>query len=134
MPDEATIAAAIAYLREQDTPNFTIAAKKCNLIRTTLARRYKRECLSLNDAHIELQGNLSINQEAELLKWIDELTNRKLPPTPLMVKNQVEALLKRQIGKNWVSRFYQRHKDRLQSKYLGGLDANRVYAIANQEC
>jgi hypothetical protein len=134
MPDEAAIAAAIEELANQATPNISAAARKWKVDRITLTRRFKRQCKSAKESHIDLQGNLSTAQEKDLLSWIDELTNRKLPPTPAMVKNHVERLLKREIGKNWVCRFFHRHPERLDGKILGGLDANRVYATASQAC
>jgi hypothetical protein len=134
MPDETKIAAALKDLANQTTPNYQATAKKHKVSRATLTRRFLSQCRSAVDGHIEQQGNLSLLQEKELLDWIKELTNRKLPPTPAMVKSYVERLLGHEIGKNWVSRFFNRHRDSLNSKYLGGLDANRVYATASASC
>ena len=42
MVNEADISKAICNLNSQDKPNYTKIAKKYNLNRTTLMRRYKR--------------------------------------------------------------------------------------------
>ena len=113
MPNEADIASAIADLTNQKTRNFSGTANKHKVDRKTLQRRFYGQSEP---------------------SWIDALTNRKLPPTPGMIKSHVERLVDRSIGKNWVSDFYNRHQDRLNRKYVDGVDANRVYATANPKC
>jgi hypothetical protein len=135
MVDEKEMVKALADLANQKSPNFKATAEKyAGVNRITLARRFRGERKSAELGHIEQQGNLAIAQEEDLLDWIDKLTNRKLPPSPGMVKSRVERLVGYEIGKMWVSRFFWRHRNRLQGKYLGGLDANRVYVTATAAC
>ena len=134
MPDEAAIAAALAELANQDPPNILATAKRHKIDRMTLSRRYKGQSEPKAIAHLNTQGRLTAVQEEALIGWIDELSARKLPPTPAMITTYVERLLNEPIGKNWVYSFYKRREQHLKRKYLSGLDADRVYATASRSC
>jgi hypothetical protein len=43
-----------------------------------------------------------------------------------MVKNFAEEIIEREVGKNWVNQFCQRHKGELKSLYLRNIDNLRV--------
>jgi hypothetical protein len=49
-------------------------------------------------------------------------------PTSHIVKNLAEEIRRCKVGKNWVSQFVKRHKDRLKSLYLRNIDNIRVGA------
>jgi hypothetical protein len=134
MPDEAALERALADLDNQDLPNYKATAEKHKVDRNTLSRRHKKQTEPTATAHLNAQGRLTAIQEEALMGWIDTLTKRKLPPAPGMIKNYVEHLIGEEIGKNWVSTFYHRHENELGRKYLDGLDAERVYATADQDC
>lgn len=134
MPDEAAIQRALADLAKQDQPNFSETARSHGVDRNTLSRRYKGQTEALAVARLNSQGKLTAIQEEAVVSWIDSLSKKKLPPTPGMITNYVEGLIGEEIGKNWVYRFYRRHDTILGRKYLNGLDADRVYATASQDC
>ena len=67
MPDEAAIVAAIAELGNQDTLNYTAAAEKHGVERTTLMRRHKGQSQPTAIAYLNSQGRLSTIQEEALI-------------------------------------------------------------------
>jgi hypothetical protein len=134
MTDESPLAKALAELANQKTPNYLATAKKHKVDRNTLRRHFLRQSEDAIDGHLNAQGRLTANQEDALIDWIHELSKRKLPPTPGMIKGYVERIIDEPVGKNWVSNFYKRYPERLKRKYLRGMDANRVYSTARKEC
>jgi AraC-like DNA-binding protein len=87
MDHDARIQAAIADLESQERMNFKETAKKWNLDRTTLARRFRGETGSNQDATSYARRQLTDVQEKTLIEYINKLSNRGLPPTPQIVKN-----------------------------------------------
>ena len=87
MPDKGKLAAALAFLANQKPRNFKATATKFKVDRKTLTRRYYKETLPAAIAHVERQGHLSVAQEEALIGWINLLSERKLPPTPAMIKD-----------------------------------------------
>ncbi|OCK97278.1 uncharacterized protein K441DRAFT_711229 [Cenococcum geophilum 1.58] len=75
------IDAALAALELQDPPNYTRTAKEFNIIRSTLSRRYQQITRARENA-TEIKSLLLILQERTLLRYINLLTKRGLPPTP----------------------------------------------------
>ena len=122
MVNEAAISAAIADLKTQPTPNYGATAKKYNISRDTLRRRYKGETTSRSEAHLEAQGLLSNAHENALVECINILSARGIPPTPAVVKNLVIELIGAPVGEHWVSRFVERHKNQLYSVYLDSIN------------
>jgi len=43
-----------------------------------------------------------------------------------MVKNFAEEIIRREVGKNWVGQFCQRHQSELKSLYLRSINGLRV--------
>ena len=74
------------------------------LHRTTLSRRAKGEIQSRQD-YREQCGRLSRAQKQRLLKYIDELTRRGLPPTHHNVRTFAYNICGKWPGKNWASKF-----------------------------
>jgi hypothetical protein len=128
MVNEEAIQKALDDLESQEAPNFTAVAKTYEIDRTTLMRRYKGISRSHQEAHSESQSLLTIRQEAVLLKHINDLTDRGLPPTPQILRNLVFEVVKVQPGKNWVYRFCQRYQNKIKSLYLRGIDQRRHVA------
>ena len=121
------IDAALAALELQDPPNYTWTAKEFNVNRTTLSQRHRRITRSREDT-TEMKSLLSIQQERTLLGYINLLTERGLPLTPQMVRNFAFEISRITPGKNWVSRFIKRHKDKIKSSYLAPVDIARKRA------
>jgi hypothetical protein len=113
---------AIEHLTLQDTANISAAAKLFNVDRSTLSRRWngvsnpaamsQENCRLLND-----------QQEKELIKYINQLTERGLLPTVSMVRNFARDIAGKLPGKNWSQRFCMRHEDKIMSRYLKNLDS-----------
>ena len=106
---EASIELAIDDLNRQLKPNFHATAKKYGLITTTLMRRYNSITMSREAAKSEYWQTLTDVQEEVLIEWVNQLTDWAIPPTPQIVKNLVEELIKAPLGKNWVGGFIKQH-------------------------
>ena len=121
------IAAALESLRLGESIGYSEAAKKFGVDRSTLSRRH-RGLTGSCAAKVESSRILSNAQEAELIRYIDELCSRALPPTRQMVRNFASEIAKKDAGKNWVDRFLKRHHHELLSHYTNGIDRNRFKA------
>jgi hypothetical protein len=71
---------------------------------------------------------LTLIQEGELVKYIDLLTERGLPPTRLIIHNFVEEIAKKDVGKCWVDCFVKRRKLDFVSKWASSIDSRRKRA------
>lgn len=116
--------AAITELRSSSTPCVAAVARKYGLVTSTLRRRWKG-VTSSRDQAVEDSRFLNSRQEQQLLSHIKHLCDRCLPPTPAIVANIAGQLGGKTPGHNWCSRFVQRHKSELDSRYLDSLDLNR---------
>jgi hypothetical protein len=116
--------AAITELRSSNTPCVAAVARKYELVTSTFRRRWKG-MTSSKDQVIEDSRFLNSQQEQQLLSHIKQLCDRCLPPTPAIVGNIAAQLGGKAPGHNWCSRFVQRHKSELDSRYLDSLDLNR---------
>jgi hypothetical protein len=75
------IKAAIDDLDSQRAPNYAATARAHNIDRTTLARRYNGKTVSRAEATSTYRQCLNDVQEDTLLRYIDSLTDRHIPPT-----------------------------------------------------
>jgi hypothetical protein len=117
---------AMADLANQDTPNYMGTAKKYALNHTTLRRRYLGQQLSKEAAASQYRQCLTVIQEEVLIRQINSLTDRAMPPTAKIVRNLAEEIIGRPVGKNWTGDFVRRYKSRLTSLYLRNIDRQRV--------
>lgn len=120
--------AAFAHLDAQEKPNYSEAARKYKLDRRTLQRHYTGESGTRQEANSKHRQLLNDVEEDTLLGYIDELTNRRIPPTTEIVRNLAEEILRGPVGINWPARFVERHKDRICSVYLTPIDFKRASA------
>ena len=97
---------------------------KHGVVRSTLTRKVELGTRSHQEDAITRQ-NLSPQEEAELVKYIDELTERHLPPTREMVKDFASIIAGFKVSDSWVSRFLHRHDDKLTPQYTTSMDRNR---------
>jgi len=81
-----SIEAAIADLRLQDKPNITATAKEHGCNRTTLSKRFRNVTGSRATAHDSMRL-LNQVQSKVLIQYINDLTERGLPPTVAIVQN-----------------------------------------------
>ena len=103
---------------------YTKVAKKYNVSRVTLARRHKGVQES-REVESYCRRKLSVQQEAELLAYIEKLTKKGLPPTRAMVRNFASCVAKERVGEGWVTRFINRNKDSITSQWTTGMDRTR---------
>ena len=76
----------------------------------------------------ETHQRLSIQQEEMLVKHINKLTYRGIPPTSRIVRNLVEEIINAPVGKNRTGQFVERRKKCLKSLYLRNIDNLRTKA------
>jgi hypothetical protein len=124
------IQAAIAELESQNEGeklSYTKLAAKYNIDRSTLSRRHQG--LQAPKKTKE-QNQLKINpqQELELIRYIEGLTKRGLPPTREMIRNFSSEIAQEPVSESWVTRFINRHDVHLISKWTTGLNRTRVLA------
>ena len=128
MVNEEKLQAAIQELRKTGSGKYTEIAQKYGIYPSTLYRRFTGKTVSVHEFQSTTSKLLSDQQEESLISYINDLTKRSMPPTPQMVKNFVQELVGHEIGHNWVPRFIERYETRLMSKYLPGIDRERVSA------
>ncbi|PVH98913.1 hypothetical protein DM02DRAFT_478721, partial [Periconia macrospinosa] len=118
---------ALAYINTFEAgehPPYSEIARKYGVARTTLARRHKGQTVSRTTC-IENQYNLSQQQEKSLIKYIQLLTERRLPPTRSMIKNYASGVSESDVSETWVTRFLNRHREELKSQWTSAMDRCR---------
>lgn len=93
------IEAALADLKLQDKPNFTATADKHRCDRSTLSRRFHRVTSSKADGYDSMRL-LDAAQSKALIKYINDLTERGLPPTISMLRNLAAGIARREPGEH----------------------------------
>ena len=73
--------AALVDLDTQSQPDYSTTAKKYSLYRTTLSRHYRGVIRSRDTFLSETTRYLTNEQEAVLVKHINRITDRGMPPT-----------------------------------------------------
>jgi hypothetical protein len=124
----ARIAAAIAAIQSGEITDYSKAAAKFNVDRTTISKRIRGLTKSRRDADSFWRQCLTNAEEETLIAHINKLTDRGMPPTSSIVRNLAEEIRGAKVGKNWTRQFIQRHKNRLKSLYLRNIDNLRVTA------
>jgi len=119
--------AEIESLEPSEKFIYTQIAEKHGINRSTLSRRHRAVTASRADIAAQ-QQKLTPQQEAELVKYIEGLTARHLPPTREMVRNFASAIAKEPVSDSWVTRFINHHSIHLISQWVAGMDSNRHQA------
>ena len=125
MSNTDRIAAALADLESQVVPNYSVTATKHEVVPTNLMRRFTG---SNHKATTEHRQALNIAPEKVLLGHIQRLVTRGTPPIPVLVRNFAEEIYGSRLGKNWTTRFIQRHSVHLKTLYLRNIDNLRKKA------
>ena len=107
-----------------ETFSYRKVAEKWGVNRTTLARRH-RGVQADRAGGGQKRQKINPQQEGELIKHIEALTSRGLPPTREMVRNFAISIAKEDVSERWVSRFLQRNQAHLTSKWTTGMDRDR---------
>ena len=116
-------------LNRELVPNYEAIAARASLSCTTLSRRFRGITISRAESNLEIRQCLINAQEEALIKQINKLSIRNMPPTSQIVKNLAKEICGRKIYKNWIANFVHRYKDRLKLAYLRNIDKNRAKAI-----
>jgi hypothetical protein len=132
MRPKGDIDAAIAEfdrLKAKGEPiNLTELAESFGTERSTLSRRANKVTRSHEEYISEQCRHLNNAQEKVLIKRINYLTDKALPPTPAMVTNMAEEICGDKVHKNWASDFIRRHQNVLKSRYLRCIAVDRIKA------
>ena len=107
-PMEAALA-SLSSLELREKPHYTQVAKTFGVNRSTLSKRH-RGVQGTRAEYLQKQQLLSLIKEQELVKYIERLCARGLPPTQQMVRNFASEIAGKQAGGNWVNRFLKRSK------------------------
>jgi hypothetical protein len=125
-PIQAAIEAIETCASDEDFSYRKVAAQ-FNVSRAVLARRHQGSTCSHAGAAQQRQ-KLNPQQELELVRYIEGLANRGLPPTREMIRNFASAVAKDACSDRWVSQFLERNKAHLTSKWTTRMDRNRHQA------
>jgi hypothetical protein len=91
---------AIADLETQEVPNVSATAEKYDVTRKTLENRWKGKSVSMAEAVSIYRQCLTNSQEKALVRVINQLTERRMPPTTAIVKNLAEEIRGCAVRKN----------------------------------
>jgi hypothetical protein len=94
-PIEAALS-FLSSLEPEETPNYTQIAKKSGCDRSTLSKRHRGVQGSKREQYEWLQL-LTPEQEKYLVKYIDTLSKRALPPSKSMICNFAREISKKEL-------------------------------------
>uniref|UniRef100_A0A093XUI9 HTH CENPB-type domain-containing protein n=1 Tax=Talaromyces marneffei PM1 TaxID=1077442 RepID=A0A093XUI9_TALMA len=118
---------ALRSLKPDEKPNISLVARTYGVNQSNLSKRF-RGVTGSKEAQYNNQRLLSKEQSRTLIKWINQLTERGLPPTNSMLENFAREISGKEPGKNWASRWLKAHSDKVISRYSKGLDSDRKKA------
>jgi transcriptional regulator with XRE-family HTH domain len=101
-------------------------ADKYGVERSTLGRRW-RGVTSSKEGYAKQQV-LSPQQEIELVRHIERLAKRDLPPTGEMIRNFSSEVAKRQLEERWITPLINKHQIYLISRWTTEMDRARHLA------
>jgi hypothetical protein len=116
--------AAIESLEPGEQFTYQAIANQFIFERSTLSRRHRGR-QGPRAAKIINQLNLNPQQEAELIQYINDLTQRALPPTRDMIRNFASKIAATPVSDSWVTRFLNRNTTNLVSKWTTSMDRTR---------
>jgi hypothetical protein len=105
------IEAALAFLGPWEPGkkyHYEAVAKRFDCSRPTLSKRH-RGVQGPRRAQYEKLQLLRPEQEEFLVKYINALTQRALPPSKEMIRNFAREISGKEVGKHWAERFIARH-------------------------
>jgi hypothetical protein len=90
---------ALHSLKPGEKPNISLVARTYSVNHSSLSRRFHGISGS-KEAQYNKQQLLSKEQSRALIKWINQLTKRGLPPTNSMLENFTREISSKEPGKN----------------------------------
>jgi hypothetical protein len=118
---------ALESLQPGEKFSYRKIAKEYDVDRSTLTRRHQAITQS-HASKIINQQKLTLQQEIELVKYIEGLIARHLPPIREMVQSFASTIAKEPVSESWVTRFINKHSIHLISHWTTGMDSNRHQA------
>jgi hypothetical protein len=121
------IEAALAFLGPYEPGtkyHYAAVAKRFDCSRPTLSKRHRGVQGPRKDQYAKLQL-LQPEQEEFLVKYINILTQRALPPSKEMIRNFAREISGKEVGKHWAERFITRHGNDLLTQWSSGMDKER---------
>ncbi|UPX11670.1 uncharacterized protein EKO05_0002264 [Ascochyta rabiei] len=115
---------AINALKPGDKLVYQTFATKFGVNRLTLSWRHKRVQHAQETKDIN-QQRLTPQQEMELVKYIELLTSRHLPPTQEIIQNFASPIAQNLVSESWVTRFINKYSIHLILRYSTGIDRQR---------
>jgi hypothetical protein len=119
--------AAIGASPSGDKLSYRQAAIQFKVDRSMLHRRHK-EGQTSEEAKNVCQRKLHLQQEAELVQYIKDLTKKALPPTRQMIQNFASQIAGCDVSVLWVTQFINRHRINLITKWTTSMDCQRHQA------
>jgi len=96
MSIEAALA-DIAALKPEEEICYAKIARKHSVVQSTLSRQHQAITQSATTKNVN-QQKLTLQQEAELVNYIEELTARQIPPTREIVRNFTSAVAQEPVS------------------------------------
>ncbi|EED17281.1 DNA helicase, putative [Talaromyces stipitatus ATCC 10500] len=118
---------ALHSLKPGEKRNVALIARTYGVDPSNLRKRF-RKVTGPKEAQYNNQRLLNEGQSQALIRWINHLTEKGLPPTNSMLANFARDICGRKPGKNWASRWLKSHSDQVISHYSTGLDMDRKNA------
>ena len=103
MPNLHRIPEAITDLETQEVPNIAETTRKYGLVPHTLGNQWKGRTTSIAEAVSETRQALTNAQEKALISIINKLSDRRIPPTSVIIKNLIEEIRGAPVRKNWAA-------------------------------
>jgi hypothetical protein len=128
---EEALAECDTYGSDKKIP-WTRIAENHGVVRSTLTRKHRGETRSVHDAHLALR-NLSPQEEAELINYIEQLTADHLPPTREMVQNFASNIAGHPVSMSWVDRFVNKNSEQLTTQWSTSMDRDRHAADSHEK-
>ncbi len=91
---------AINAIESGEAKNYSEAARKYNVERSTLSRRHREKTRSRSQFLPESIQCLTAEQEETLISLINRMTNRGMPLRSQIVRNLAEEMIGREVHKN----------------------------------
>lgn len=107
-----------------DDFSYNEIAAKFGVERSTLARRHQ----GMHERRRVSHRSLHSQHEAELVRYIQSLTEQRLPPTRTMIQRFTGQVAGKQVPKSWITRFIRRHLNHLISRSSKGMTKQRQKA------
>ena len=98
---------SLKSLKPGETPSYAKILKKYGCDRNTLSRRHRGVQAPIAQK-LENQRLLNDTQEKELIRYIDSLCERGLPPLRQIIYNFASKIGSREAGKSWANQFIKR--------------------------